>query len=849
MSKKSKIVVVVLFVLTLALAGAAIFVSNSLDSVSDINPDDSSAAGPCRIAGASGVGQGCSVVEQYNKQCVNGTQIYDQHTCVGIGCSDNGSDCCGEWQNEQTGLTGGTCSTTGGGSSSGSGGSSSSGGSGGPSTCTDPQCGQSCTDSGVWAQTGKAAGELCCGGGTLECSSGICNANPNTIGVCEPAGACSVPCQGGPSAIYAFQSCPTNFCADGLAGGCAEAAINLGCYQTTFECVVGGSCGDRPGCQDCPAPGVCSDSNGDGLGVCVGSEYNCSEWVKFTCPGDLSGQNCTLNREVCPNGQPCEFTQPFCGSQQIDCNIGDAPPMGLISNDCGGDAGGGTPGGPGDDGGGDGIADTINLSGNVICDDGTAVQGANILIVNQSQNLSTDSAGNFSTTVPEGAGIAVRITSLPGDLAGNAYTAVNCTPGVGYNQCQACGGGTTSYEMCLNLNNSISGLNFVVQDCAPEEAPRCGDGTCNGSGEMCDGSDQCVGNGILSAGECRAPGSTNECTYCGDGIVQESANEECDDGNSINDDSCDNSCRFVAITPECGDDACDAGETCDGTAQCSGGGVFTPGECRSSCTYCGDGVVQTGEACDDGNTIDDDDCSNSCTVPTVVTQVCGDGILQPGEECDSAMQGSCGPGATCNPNGCVCEPIVPGLCGSACTNDFECPVDNVCYGGTCMLAQCGPGFAGVLSGPVSGGVAGSSYICTNNGCDIVVCGDTCGAGGQCPTGLTCGPGDVCMIPYCVNGNCADVCELPPTALFGEELDMLIFAALLIILGILAHRFDIGYKFLESVDTFQATKFGSVVCSIVGVNIVRRLLDTYQRVVNRDGYEEKSKKNFEDKFDE
>ncbi len=48
---------------------------------------------------------------------------------------------------------------------------------------------------------------------------------------------------------------------------------------------------------------------------------------------------------------------------------------------------------------------------------------------------------------------------------------------------------------------------------------------------------------------------------------------------------------------------------------------------------CGNGVLNmsAGEQCDDGNDIDDDGCTNACTLPA-----CGDGIVQAqnGEECD-----------------------------------------------------------------------------------------------------------------------------------------------------------------------------------------------------------------------
>ena len=38
--------------------------------------------------------------------------------------------------------------------------------------------------------------------------------------------------------------------------------------------------------------------------------------------------------------------------------------------------------------------------------------------------------------------------------------------------------------------------------------------------------------------------------------------------------------------------------------------------------FCGNGVTEEGEQCDDGNDIDTDACSNSCTVP----ETCGNGI-------------------------------------------------------------------------------------------------------------------------------------------------------------------------------------------------------------------------------
>ncbi|MCP5467665.1 MAG: DUF4215 domain-containing protein [Deltaproteobacteria bacterium] len=79
--------------------------------------------------------------------------------------------------------------------------------------------------------------------------------------------------------------------------------------------------------------------------------------------------------------------------------------------------------------------------------------------------------------------------------------------------------------------------------------------------------------------------------FCSDGILQQ--DEECDDGNLINGDGCENDCTITVSES------------------------------------CGNGIVDQGEECDDGNDIDNDDCTNACTNPS-----CGDGIVQQNEECD-----------------------------------------------------------------------------------------------------------------------------------------------------------------------------------------------------------------------
>lgn len=62
--------------------------------------------------------------------------------------------------------------------------------------------------------------------------------------------------------------------------------------------------------------------------------------------------------------------------------------------------------------------------------------------------------------------------------------------------------------------------------------------------------------------------------YCGEGVVQQDAGEECDDGNETDTDGCRNTCRWPR---------------------------------------CGDAVLSDTELCEDGNTVSADGCSALCT--------------------------------------------------------------------------------------------------------------------------------------------------------------------------------------------------------------------------------------------
>lgn len=106
---------------------------------------------------------------------------------------------------------------------------------------------------------------------------------------------------------------------------------------------------------------------------------------------------------------------------------------------------------------------------------------------------------------------------------------------------------------------------------------------------------------------------------CGDGIVQIQLNEECDDGNSINDDECSNECKIAS----CGDGIVQASneETCDDMNDNEFDG------CRSNCVaeYCGDKIVQyhLEEECDGG---DRNGSLSYCTTSCKRRNNCVDGM-------------------------------------------------------------------------------------------------------------------------------------------------------------------------------------------------------------------------------
>lgn len=98
-------------------------------------------------------------------------------------------------------------------------------------------------------------------------------------------------------------------------------------------------------------------------------------------------------------------------------------------------------------------------------------------------------------------------------------------------------------------------------------------------------------------------------SICGNGVKE--TTEQCDDGNTNNNDGCSNSCR----TPVCGNGVREGSEQCDIGANNGKAGSPCTAQCLNAgvASVCGNGVREGNEQCDDGNQSNTDTCSNICT--------------------------------------------------------------------------------------------------------------------------------------------------------------------------------------------------------------------------------------------
>ena len=298
--------------------------------------------------------------------------------------------------------------------------------------------------------------------------------------------------------------------------------------------------------------------------------------------------------------------------------------------------------------------------------------------------------------------------------------------------------------------------------------------SCIGSPSVCTQDLTSCGDGIVDMGEdCDDGGESALCdadcsnAACGDGTLNTTAGEECDDGNTMDADGCSSTC--LNQTMGCGNGTVEGAEQCDDAGESV--------TCDTDCTTaaCGDGTLNAtaGEQCDDGVT--SATCDDDCTLA-----LCGDGVINgvAGELCDDS-----GPTATCDAD------CTPAVCGDSVVNvaaGEECDDGgaSATCDADCTAALCGDSTLNTAAGETCDD-GGASPTCDID-CTAAMCGDgttntsageTCDDGGESPTcdinctaamcgdgttntsaGETCdGPGETptcdpdCTAPMCGDG--------------------------------------------------------------------------------------------------
>ncbi|MFP6627157.1 MAG: DUF4215 domain-containing protein, partial [Deltaproteobacteria bacterium] len=370
---------------------------------------------------------------------------------------------------------------------------------------------------------------------------------------------------------------------------------------------------------------ICSGGPNNG-GVCLNGDSDCPALVcpavGFCSGGDDDGDECTDYADCtdthCGDGHLCiggDNDGDEC-TDDADCTAtycADNPAYGLCiggdndevectrDDDCPGGACGG--------------ADCTDLDAGTCvdieeCDDGNWLNADGASDVCDS-NCTLPACGNGVWSVDGAAGQDEACDD--GNTADGDYCSANCTVISGW-----CGDGVVqSNEQCDDGNTTAG--DGCTASCA---LPVCGDGDLNVATEECDDADLNDGDGCDS--NCTRTG-------CGNGVT--AGDEECDDGGFCvgggdHGAACNNSyatglgCSSICnagLTPgvACEEDIdCDAFDDGDEQGTCDIGRCepVSGDGCNDECeSECGDNELTPNEECDDGNLVDGDGCSATCT--------------------------------------------------------------------------------------------------------------------------------------------------------------------------------------------------------------------------------------------
>ena len=467
---------------------------------------------------------------------------------------------------------------------------------------------------------GNAAGDYSVGAGNnygqvlIAPGAAFVNSNPWANFSCgtPPNGPCTTDSQCNDGNACTRDSCniATGQCSNTPIPGCSEPVCGNGVVEAGETCddgntVNGDGCSATCQVETCTSSAQCNDSNPCTTDACVGgvcthTAVNCNDNNPCTTDGcdamngacyhtPIAGCGPCMGDADCNDGNPC--TSDFC--QAGSCVHPNAPNGTACS---------------------DGNVCTTGdacVNGNCTgtpknCDDGNA--------------CTTDTCDTMTGTC-----VHTTIPGCGGAVCGNGILESGET-------CDD--GNVVNGDGCSSTCQSETCVNGSTQSCYTGPPATLGVGVCRAGTQTCSGGvwGACTGQVTPSAETCN--GLDDNCNgtvddglgtiTCGTGACQRTV-PACVSGAP-------NTCTPGAPSPEiCGngiDDNCN--------------GVVDEG-CASS--VCGNGIVEAGEQCDDGNTINGDGCTSTCTVqpgfqctgsPSVCFTVCGDGLIGGTEQCDDA---------------------------------------------------------------------------------------------------------------------------------------------------------------------------------------------------------------------
>ncbi len=299
--------------------------------------------------------------------------------------------------------------------------------------------------------------------------------------------------------------------------------------------------------------------------------------------------------------------------------------------------------------------------------------------------------------------------SVPGAKGFCAALGQTCVSDPSSNQCITCAGGAPI-------------------KCIGSECTKGGDAFCGSLGSLCmanPASDICV--------TCVPPTAK---PICGNAIKE--GGEECDDGNTVDGDTCSSRCRRTN------------GQTCSKPEHCDSG-VCKNGQCVP-CGTAIDELCGLHEECVHGTCVD----------------LCGNGRVDAGEQCDSAgrQDGKCTRDCKLEVaqqclenNDCGTNNCLDGKC-NFCTSNLQC-ASRSCINGTCVNL-CGDGQLQPGEACDKGRLNGVGGTCTAD-CLLDIQA-TCSKDGECGSGLCrngqctrCSAADQCVSNLCVNQRCIHFC--------------------------------------------------------------------------------------------